>query len=396
MVDIEALLRRVDLAALAEAAGARFDGRRSSHCPLHGGDNPTAFHIYTGADGRQRWHCFTRCQPGRNDGDALAFWRAWRQVDFPTALRELAAWAEGGACSAASLRGALASFREGRAGADLPPEPAPPYPALPPGPVWCARAERFTAWAARQLWGEAGGAARRYLHGRGLRDATLLAARVGWNPRLLRDRPAAWGYPADDWPVLLHAGITLPHVTLAGEVQAVKLRCFEMPGVPVLASGYKYRGPRGGRMALYGRERWAGLPVLLLVEGEFDALLAWQEAGDLLDVATLAGARAALDMGDALALLEKAAVVAVYDADAAGQAGAATLAARWSRVTQLAPPDHDLTDTWVHGGDLRAWLAQVAAEQLEGLLSRVGDMPAWRALLERCQLAAALGANVGT
>ncbi|MDX9955610.1 MAG: toprim domain-containing protein [Anaerolineae bacterium] len=386
-MDIEALLRRVDLAALAEAAGARFEGQRSSHCPLHGGDNPTAFHLYTGADGRQRWHCFTRCPPGRNDGDALAFWSAWRKVDFPTALRELAAWADGEAPVALNLRGQVSSFREGSAKADLAP---------PPGPVWCARAARFTAWAARQLWGEAGGAARRYLHGRGLRDTTLLAARVGWNPRLLRDRPAAWGYPADDWPVLLHAGVTLPHVLRTGEVQGVKVRCFEMPGVPVLASGYKYRGPRGGRMALYGRERWAGLPVLLLVEGEFDALLAWQEAGDLLDVATLAGARANLDVVDALALLEKAAVVAVYDADAAGQAGAATLAARWARVTQVAPPDHDLTDCWVHGGDLRAWLAGVAAEQLEGLLARVGAVPAWQALWERCRVAAALGANVGT
>lgn len=395
-MDIEALLRRVDLAALAEAAGARFDGRRSSHCPLHGGDNPTAFHIYPGADGRQRWHCFTQCPPGRNGGDALAFWMAWRKVDFPTALRELAAWA--GAGIPAPVRASLRAVGAG-AGAEASAEAGTGASALAeclaatalPGPQWRARAERFTAWAARQLWSDAGSAARRYLHARGLRDATLLAARVGWNPRPLRDRPAAWGYPADDWPVLLHAGVTLPHVTPEGEVQGVKVRCFEASGAPVTASGDKYRGPRGGRMALYGRERWAGLPVLLLVEGEFDALLAWQEAGDLLDVATLAGARAALDMRDALALLEKAAVAAVYDADAAGQAGGAALVARWARITQLEPPDHDLTDTWVHGGDLRGWLAQVAAEQLEGLLARVGDMPAWQALWERCRVAAALG-----
>jgi hypothetical protein len=101
-------------------------------------------------------------------------------------------------------------------------------------------------------------------------------------------------------------------------------------------------------------------------------------------------------MADALALLEKAAVAAVYDADAAGQTGAAMLAARWARLTQIEPPDHDLTDFWVHGGDLRAWLAQLAAEQLAGLLARVGEMPAWQALWERCRIAAALGANVGT
>ena len=39
-------------------------------CPLHGGDNETAFVVYPGRDGRQRWHCFTGCQTG---GDALDF-----------------------------------------------------------------------------------------------------------------------------------------------------------------------------------------------------------------------------------------------------------------------------------------------------------------------------------
>ncbi len=73
---IRSLLQQIDLRALAEEAGTRF-GRGphpSSCCPLHAGsDNPTAFHLYRGSDGIMRWHCFTRCPHGHNDGNAIGF-----------------------------------------------------------------------------------------------------------------------------------------------------------------------------------------------------------------------------------------------------------------------------------------------------------------------------------
>ncbi len=372
-MDVEAVLRQVDLVSLAESAGARFNGKLSAACPLHGGNNPSAFHVYTGPDGRQRWRCFTNCPEGQNGGDAAAFWMAWKKVDFRTAVEELAAWAKVPLTEPEARRREVLGM-------------ALQAPAAAPGAEWMARAGVFADWAAETLWAEAGVAGQRYLAQRGLTEATWKAARLGWNPKVLQDRPERWGFQARENPVWLHAGVTIPHVTPEGLVQAVKVRCFS-GGQAEKAGGKKYRGPRGGRMALYGQERWAGLPVLLLVEGEFDALLAWQEAGDLVDVATLAGAKANLDTGDALALLGKAVIVAVYDADEAGQTGGAAVTARWPRAKQAQPPDHDLTDYWVHGGNLRAWIAALAAGEYEALLERAGKGEAfvkWLAVYERC------------
>jgi hypothetical protein len=73
-----------DLKSLAIEAGARFR-HGASHCPLHGGDNPNAFHLY---DEERRWHCFTRCAEGENDGDAVGFYMRWKGVGYEEARRE--------------------------------------------------------------------------------------------------------------------------------------------------------------------------------------------------------------------------------------------------------------------------------------------------------------------
>lgn len=356
MVDIDALLRSVDLVKLAEDAGAQFNAKLSSKCPLHGGDNPTAFHIYVDARGVQRWKCFTNCPEGQNGGDALSFWQAWKKVEFKTAVQELAAWS-----GDPSLQ--TPQNNEGRARDERLPAPE-----AAPSAVWIARAKAFAEWASEQLWSERGSIARTYLHARGLLDSTIGEARLGWNPSLLKDSAERWFGTAGD-PIWLHAGITIPHL-VDDTVQGVKIRCFR-DGKPVTEAGKKYRGPRGGRMSLYGAEHWRGYPVGLLVEGEFDAMIVRQEAGDLVDVATLAGAKANLSVEDMLTLLSKAVIVAVYDADDAGKRGGAALTARWSRAVQVSPPDHDLTDYYLHGGNLRQWIAETVAPKYETILERV-------------------------
>ena len=78
MIDVNELLEKTDLVRLAERAGAHLKrsgaGWRGA-CPLHGGDNPSAFAVYE-TRGRQRWHCFTHC----GDGDAIDFVRRWRHI----------------------------------------------------------------------------------------------------------------------------------------------------------------------------------------------------------------------------------------------------------------------------------------------------------------------------
>jgi hypothetical protein len=131
----------------------------------------------------------------------------------------------------------------------------------------------------------------------------------------------------------------------------------------------KFSGPRGGRATLFGTDHLAGMPVLLLAEGEFDAVLAWQAAGDLCDVATLGGAKHRLDALDAAALARAWAILAVYDVDCAGADGSAYLQSASKRVVVVKPPAHDLTAYWQRGGDLRVWLSGLVAEQMERLLN---------------------------
>jgi hypothetical protein len=89
-IDVEKLLSRIDLNDLAEKAGShlhRTGGESRGNCPLHGGDNRTAFAVWNG-DGRQHWRCWTACNSG---GDALDFWMRYKRQDFQAAVRDLAA-----------------------------------------------------------------------------------------------------------------------------------------------------------------------------------------------------------------------------------------------------------------------------------------------------------------
>ena len=77
MFDINEVLAKSDLLHYVEMAGGKLNGnnkRYASHCPLHGGDNPTALSIYL-EDGRWKWKCFTGACGG---GDAITFVEIWQ------------------------------------------------------------------------------------------------------------------------------------------------------------------------------------------------------------------------------------------------------------------------------------------------------------------------------
>jgi len=99
MRNLDRLIRHTDLVALAEEAGARLKpspggNRYRGNCPLHGGNNPTAFVIYYDPD-HPRWVCFSDCPPAPGHqyatGDATTFLQRWKGFSFLEAVRELAA-----------------------------------------------------------------------------------------------------------------------------------------------------------------------------------------------------------------------------------------------------------------------------------------------------------------
>jgi DNA primase len=109
------------------------------------------------------------------------------------------------------------------------------------------------------------------------------------------------------------------------------------------------------------QEMRPGLPALI-VEGEFDALLAWQELHDLVNVVTLGSAAESPDTLTIRSLLGCPLILLCYDNDAAGRMRAEV----WRSLTPRArvcclPHGKDITEFVVGGGDLRGWIESALA-----------------------------------
>jgi len=383
MYDLIEIRRRLSLVSLAEESGARFRDANhlASPCPLprHAGDRSSlAFTIYNNG---QRWKCHSACPPEANGGDIFTFYMAWKGVDFKTAVAELAERA-----------GMIAEPSQSQR-PELPPqvELLLPLP-VEPAPTWRSRAEQFIVFSEQNLAGESGAGARHYLEQeRGLWPETWQTSRLGYNPNNLYDAPERWGLEGKK--IWLPRGITIPGLR-DGQPWYVKIRralpdqalgqyigeWSDQDGLPEV----KFGGPRGGKAVLFGQQHFAHLPVLLLVEGEWDAMLAWQWCQDFCDVSTLGGAQSHFDALDLAVLIQYQAVLVVHDADAAGEKGRqyiTSLCAQGSRVKPIPPPElngqaaHDLTDFWKAGGNLRAWAAGHVADAIESALEQASTCP---------------------
>lgn len=342
-VRIEEIKRRITVRELAEEAGVEFR-KDAARCILHGGDSPTAFHL---RDGDTHWHCFTRCPAGQNDGDVITFYQRLHHVSFVEAVQAL-------------------GQRVGVAPEQTKPVKSTPS-AMTPGATWQARGAAFCRYAQEQLLGNPALLADLQAR-RGLTAETAQVWGLGWNPRAWRLPAAEWGLTGD--PVYLHPGVVIPH-WFSAELWGIKIRVYEN-GQPVTEKGGKYRGPRDGRTQgmLYGAAMLRSFPVLVLCEGEFDALLAWQSSGEFCDVAAVSGAQAKAHQTTLLLLARYASILVVMDDDQAGNEARAYWR-KLPRVQIVPPPDHDLTDYWQHGGNLRQWLAQQVATALYTVLDRV-------------------------
>ncbi len=171
------------------------------------------------------------------------------------------------------------------------PTPAPARqadPAAPPSAEWQHFARAVLDFAESALWDSPlGEKALDYLTRRGIHDLTIQTARLGYIParddgertygRVMFDQ---WRKP-DGKPVRVPCGIVIPHFA-DGHLWALRVR--RAVGDP------KYMGVAGGSKALYWSDAiLRGLPVLI-VEGEFDALTAWQCACDLVSPVAIASA----------------------------------------------------------------------------------------------------------
>jgi len=361
MFNVEKIRNQISLRALAEEAGAEFSDNYhlSSHCPLprHAGDRSSlAFTIY---DHGQSWKCHSSCPADANGGDVISFYIAWKKVDFITACNELM---ERVINPRAFLpRQELITDIS----ADFPSE------LLPPSKKWHSRAEYFIQKWEQNLADETGRCAREYLEKeRGLTQKTWRAFHLGYNPFNLYDHPSQWGL--DGKKIWLPRGIVIPGFyqkkpwylkvrrPLPGHALEKYIGAWtEKDGL----KNIKFGGPRGGHSTLFRLEDFDYSPVLILTEGEWDAMLLWEHCADLFDVGTIGGASAKFDALDLALLTRYQSIFVVYDKDKAGDEGGkyiAKLQEKLKRFSLIESPAHDLTEYWKSGCDIRGWARRLS------------------------------------
>lgn len=317
-VDTRTLKAQVDLRLIVEQdlgpAPMRGGQALLWRCPFH--DERKGYSLAVWADG---FRCFGKCQVS---GDVFDWLQRYRRLSFQEALRAL------GEAPRSAPR--LAANR-----------PAPP--AEPPPSEWQVAARQVVEQAEETLWSCQGEQALDYLTGRGLAGETIREAHLGVVPGGYRQWRTIAG-------LSVPCGITLPWLT--GEtVWAVKVR--RAAGQP------KYVQIAGGSSSgLYRGDALPGAKAVLFCEGEFDALLAHQEAEPLVTAVSLGSAGTGLNERWIIDLVTVPLILVAYDVDQAGAKGAARLQALSKRAHVIRVPyGKDITEFHLQGGDVFTWLA---------------------------------------
>ena len=297
-------------------------------CPFH--DDGTPSLVATADNGR--WHCFG-C--GKS-GDVITWMQEHHRLDFVEACERLS-------------KGIVPMVTA---------VVARPQPTLrvPRGAAWQDKARAFVERAQRSL--RDNHAALEYYLKRGLTEATIVEWKLGYNPHGFRDTAQAWGLDPTDYPkgVWLPQGYVIPGIAL-DNVWYIKIR---RPDVTTAGSP-KYVSIAGSHAkALYGTDFLrSDKQTLLLVEGEFNALIAYQELAHMVDIVSVGSAANGVAPRWIPYLFHYETILALYDGDEAGRKGLASLKQLSHKVKRVWLPSEagDLNDFYLAGGKLQQWLS---------------------------------------
>jgi len=343
MNDIKSFISGLNLLVQVERdipdLAGTFNGRYTTEvaCPKCGGTTRLRFRACE--DGVQRVYC-SHCAPKGLDAIAYIQWRDGS--DFKAAK---AFWSEQSTTHApAAWTGSTAST---------------PKVEQAPGEKWQQRARQFVDGCAAYLWsGEPDAlAALNYLRNeRMLTDDTIKRAKLGYNKKS-RSAPAAeWGIK-DRERVHAVQGITIPREIL-GELWAVNVRRFEA-GKPYTGTD-KYICVTGTVLGLAGADSIKRDCVVIAFGGEFDRILAEQHAPEGVACVTFGGESKNVTELWRNVLKTAKTVFVCMDNDDAGDSGAG----RWADVPKTrrvrVASGKDLTEFAQQGGDVGAWIAEMA------------------------------------
>lgn len=340
-IDTEAICQGIDLRMLAGCyttlSGGPDANEQFGPCPKCGGKD--RFHVKK--DGFFCRQC-KPLSPGWHDAIEYAMWL--KELDFQAACH----WLANGNPPTST-------------GPASPPVTKPKAVLTPPAKKWQTRAQDFVRYAQEQLWSPSGQPGLDYLFNRGLTEATIRAASLGYNPTDIHDKSDRWGVADKDSIWLPGPGIVIPW-QIDQELHRVNIRLLE-PRKIRRKNGkedeIKYIGPAGwaGANPLYNADALHATRIAILVEGEFCALTINQLAGDLV-TAVATGSTDSSRAGRWIARLAGCSLVLVaFDAepdkgDKAAKFWLQTLpnARRWRPLLK------DVNDMLRAGFDVREWI----------------------------------------
>jgi len=221
----------------------------------------------------------------------------------------------------------------------VPSRPLPKKPKSPEGD-WSPRAGLVVAQCVRGLESRGAESVRQWLLARGMRRATLERWKIGQNPK----SQYLHGH-------YVYEGVTIPWLDDDLTI-SIKIRRF--------SGEEKYTSVTGSRPAgVYLHQDIRPAVPTILFEGEFDALLAWQEVRDLINVGTLGAAGILPDQKALIQLLRSPLIFLSYDNDPAGERALKS----WQEITERIrvvrlPHGKDLTEFFEGGGDVRSWVSE--------------------------------------
>lgn len=358
MIDLENVKLTADLLAICEQnttlkkVAATGGGEWAGPCPFCGGRDRFRVEPYARPG---RWLC-RQCTGGK--WDSVIGYIARRDGLDTKRHEDLAE----------ICRRAVGEVPTTRASAPPAPPPTPAYAA--PAAEWQSAAQQVLAECAETLWQPKYARVLDYLHSRGLQDETIRHFQLGY---CATGRAESYGRSIAG--LYVPRGLVIPCV-VGGQVWYLKIRL--VPGVPYRCPGCQAVGTAPGRCACGKDNRYLGVKgnrpgaiynaealiegqpaMAVFCEGELDCMTAWQEFRAELPAATIGGsATNRLDLatwGPYLMALRS--ILVTYDADPAGQNGAAWLMQLSDRVRLSPLPEgvKDINAYHQQGGDLRAW-----------------------------------------
>jgi DNA primase len=283
-------------------------------CPFH--KEQKGYSLAVWQDG---YRCFGACD---SSGDLFDWLRNYRQISFTEALEQL-----GTTRPNATIQKKSYSLAHSE----------------PPSAQWQHDAREVVEQAEEILWSSAGEPALNYLLERGLTSCIIQDARLGYIPGDYRDWRELEG-------LKVPCGITIPWFA-ADALWAVKVRrATGFPKYVQIAGGSSY--------GLYGADYLPYHRLALFCEGEFDVLIARQEVGKWLCPVSLGSASNRLSARWHAELSGIRNILVAYDNDEAGSKGAEQLLKISPRFHALRLPfAKDISDYYLHGGDVYEWLA---------------------------------------